>query len=387
MVILFHGNSDVVGDANMHYVYSEMYLNLFDHEPIQILQTNVRNWNFFFNVYPDKVFKDVYSLKAYGMTIYVIFLSFFRLNFEDLNVDLCLFNLLLGITICLFFIKLFKKQNMKKSSNTVFIVLLFLSQLYLFYQHFFFKELFFVFCSVLIFYFIVKYNDNKLYFFCFIVTLLVQSWIRPKLASFLFALYIFLFLYYNYKKIIGFAFLFSFFMINKLVVLFQQNLSKLISINLGHNSSGGYCFKIIEDYYYQVDPDLNFIKFNSFRVVIKGILNAFYQPNPFNWYNTNYAIFNIYNITWYFSVVFAFIGMSLLLFKRGFSTFYQMILIYIISIALIIGIADGNIGTLVRHRIMIEPYLFVFSAIGVSSLIHIKKITQGKEMKKYESNN
>lgn len=69
-------------------------------------------------------------------------------------------------------------------------------------------------------------------------------------------------------------------------------------------------------------------------------------------------------LLWYVCVIFAVFGVRQLI--RGRNTSYAYALLLLAALTLLLSVVEGNVGTLVRHRAMLIPFVVTLAAIGLS---------------------
>lgn len=74
-------------------------------------------------------------------------------------------------------------------------------------------------------------------------------------------------------------------------------------------------------------------------------------------------------LLWYPTVVSAFIGLALLWRSRRWEALY--VVLAGLGIAGVLSLAEGNLGTLVRHRGMVVPYAVIVAAVGAAAVARV----------------
>lgn len=150
--------------------------------------------------------------------------------------------------------------------------------------------------------------------------------------------------------------------------IFQE----LFVLHTGYVNTGGKVYRVLDNRYYE-RPNLVYgmgwveIIFSSARSLIHFLFE------PFPWRMVNFSLLFAYlqMVIWYILFFFACVGF--LKIKDYNYTLYLPLVFYLLMGTLIIALPSGNVGTVFRHRDILSPFFFVFSAVGISYVFNFKK--------------
>ncbi len=151
-------------------------------------------------------------------------------------------------------------------------------------------------------------------------------------------------------------------------VLFES----LWALHYGYIITGGSTYRFWpERYYADEDKGPREISLSeSAWTTLKGVFHLLTQPHPWA-ARTAAQLAGIPVVTlWYGLLILAVFGLGRGL--SGFSIAPWSALIFIALTLAIMGLAEGNVGTAVRHRGNLEPFLLVFSSAGLAKLLDRK---------------
>jgi hypothetical protein len=159
---------------------------------------------------------------------------------------------------------------------------------------------------------------------------------------------------------------------NKAASLFQAALVQ----HTGVLSSGGIIYKLVDgqkqaEYYYSNIPYFtSFFDYATF--FLRGFFHFFGEPFPSSIQSIMLLFFYPFVIIWYGLLAVAVVGIIITLRYRF--KYAVVLLTYLFSMGLVLLLTGGNVGTDIRHRDMISPYIYIFSSVGIAFLLgKIKK--------------
>jgi len=198
--------------------------------------------------------------------------------------------------------------------------------------------------------------------------------------------------------------------ITKLLVLTSAYIGLIVILILGHEAIGNFidrafvsvirihkllfldpsdiasAFKLYTDPIYRSQPiDLRMV--SSFELVISGFKSiAYYFFSPFPWHIPLYSVHPLLLLFYPFSVfnilTFPFVILGIIAaLRRNFATAsFTVLLIALFLIPQ--AMAEGVVGSIVRHRVAFMPFVFIFLSYGFSILVGPKKSTPNPRIEK-----
>jgi hypothetical protein len=132
--------------------------------------------------------------------------------------------------------------------------------------------------------------------------------------------------------------------------------------------SPGYGYKTLEEHFYAETSDIPNLRLGeAVRFLVRGLVAYVTVPLPWKAQSRTAAAYLPEQIVWYLLAVLAPVGL-LFAFRRD-PAVAGLLLGHAIVIAFAVAISSGNVGTLVRHRSLVLPYLVWLSAVGACELI------------------
>lgn len=143
--------------------------------------------------------------------------------------------------------------------------------------------------------------------------------------------------------------------------------TQIISFHIGFVSTGGFIYRLYDDWVYLPHADYGRISyFKLFLVSLKGWLHYFLEPFPWKIYSKLSLVALPQMLIWYFLLPFSILGMLIQLRYNWRKSL--MLIMYFFLTASILSLTGGNIGTDFRIRDVFTPTIILFSAIGLSSM-------------------
>ena len=144
-----------------------------------------------------------------------------------------------------------------------------------------------------------------------------------------------------------------------------------VAKQLGHINSGGTAYYVLPMHYYNNIHNLHLTLFDSSILFFKGWIHMLLEPFPFRM-RTVLALSSYGQmILWYFLLFFSAYGIIISLQVKKFNSL--IMISYITVIGTMIAMNGANVGTTLRLRDMISPFLLIFSIIGLQRFFPIKK--------------
>ena len=144
----------------------------------------------------------------------------------------------------------------------------------------------------------------------------------------------------------------------------QENIHKIMRIQSG--------FAVIDDSGYLVYPAHCYQDFSCnltefFGAYFKGMVYAIFAPFPWQIASKLQLMAYPQIILWYCMLPFVVYGLFSGYRKNGLSAF--ILSLYCFLVLSIFALAEGNVGSLFRHRDMATPFLLIFFAVGLCALL------------------
>ena len=132
--------------------------------------------------------------------------------------------------------------------------------------------------------------------------------------------------------------------------------------------SPGFGYKTLEEHFYAETSNIPNLRLGeAVRFVVRGIVAYVTVPLPWQAQSRAAVAYLPEQIVWYLLAVLAPVGL-LFAFRRD-PTVAGLLLGHALVIAFAVAITGGNVGTLVRHRSLVLPYLVWLSAVGACELL------------------
>ncbi len=290
-----------------------------------------------------------------------------------------LINCLIGVGAGIFIYYIVKDIYGKRTAKLSAILTVFTPSLFL-WSLGFLKDIPFVFIGCAILWSFVRFQKTKraLYLIILIFAILAQYTMRPNLSPALiigtFILSYFLISEIRWrKKIIVFICLLILIVPLSRMIDFKTIVSNqathVLTYSRGVINTGGSIYKIFDDKYYRggsmsLSNNISYIDFT------KGFFKGwfYFLLVPFPWkIHTNLLLMSYPQvILWYLFIPFVFIGMITAFRYKWRETF--IFFVYIILYGSIIALHSGNIGTVFRHRDMLNPIFLIFGSLGLMKI-------------------
>lgn len=137
---------------------------------------------------------------------------------------------------------------------------------------------------------------------------------------------------------------------------------RLIAHHMGVLSSGGWNYNLLgysKDYY----------SIHFFIYYLSGAWFHFMlEPLPWHYFSLSMLASFPQMVVWYGLIVMSMLGIMRLI-KAGKSKEIFPPLVFLILYVTIVGMTSGNIGTVIRFRDTITPFIIMFASCGIASLV------------------
>jgi len=139
-------------------------------------------------------------------------------------------------------------------------------------------------------------------------------------------------------------------------------------IHLGHITTPGYTYKLLDPRLYDVDVDLRSITVpEEMRFVARAFTAYVVQPTPWSIQSRATLAYLPEQVVWYLLVLL--VPAGIVAAARRDLLLTSVLVMYAVAAAVMVALTGGNVGTLVRHRGLALPYLVWFGGLGASRLV------------------
>ncbi len=143
---------------------------------------------------------------------------------------------------------------------------------------------------------------------------------------------------------------------------------KSMTTHIGHITTGGTNYKLFPDSFYTRSDALdNITPRDTARYLIKSSFYFLLVPFPWDVETRHQLLFLPQTLLWYIYLCLAVIGTAYSLNKHRRDSL--SLILYVLAVTFCLGASSGNIGTVIRHRDLISPIIFILSAVGINVLM------------------
>ena len=151
----------------------------------------------------------------------------------------------------------------------------------------------------------------------------------------------------------------------------QPQLQWLALQHIGHVKTEGNAYKLLDERFYvdaaRDDMIATWTPTEQLRYFVKATASFITVPLPWQARSTTEILFLPQQIIWYLMVLFAVVGSVSGLRRDPFVTCMLLAIVVVGSVAVALG--SGNIGTMVRHRDTVVPFVVWLSAGGAVATV------------------
>lgn len=153
----------------------------------------------------------------------------------------------------------------------------------------------------------------------------------------------------------------------------MERLRTAAIVHLGHVNTEGYHYKLVDQRFYSGSPDQNPVLLQSMtrdealRFMLRAMSSFVLVPLPWQSASRSQLLFIPQQLIWYGLVLLAAVGAVKAVRRDAFVAWLFIGLIG--TSAVVIAPHEGNMGTLVRHRDGIVPFVICLSAIGLAFML------------------
>jgi hypothetical protein len=141
--------------------------------------------------------------------------------------------------------------------------------------------------------------------------------------------------------------------------------------NAGHVFTVGHGYKLLDEGFYVAPTAKREYQLDvaeAGRYVVRAVTSYLLMPLPWQMETTGELAYLPEQLFWYVLLLLLPIGAVAAL-KRD-RTIAALLVAYILPTAAVVALTTGNVGTLIRHRTLIVPFVVWVSAVGFASLMH-----------------
>jgi len=144
-----------------------------------------------------------------------------------------------------------------------------------------------------------------------------------------------------------------------------NGLDRAATEHTGHVFTVGHAYKLLDAPFYvfpHAGQEYSLTPAEAARFVVRGIASYLVVPLPWQIATTGELVYLPEQVFWYVLIVLAPIGVVAGYRRDPMVT--SLLVGYLIPTAAVVALTTGNVGTLIRHRTLIVPYLIWLSAMG-----------------------
>lgn len=138
-------------------------------------------------------------------------------------------------------------------------------------------------------------------------------------------------------------------------------------LHIGHVNTEGYSYRLLDQRFYSGDSFESMTWGEAQRFVVRSAASFVFVPLPWQSLSRSQLLFLPQQLIWYGLVLFAAVGLVRACQADLFATWLCLGMTG--AGAVVIALNEGNIGTLVRHRDSVVPFVICLSAMGMYSAL------------------
>jgi hypothetical protein len=143
----------------------------------------------------------------------------------------------------------------------------------------------------------------------------------------------------------------------------RAGLAQTAQMQIGHVFTVGHAYKTLDEgFYVKWYGDTTLTDGEAARYVIRSIASFLIEPLPWHMTTRSELIFLPEHMLWYVAMPVALIGIAAGLRRERLAT--CLLIGLIVPTAMVVALTNGNVGTLIRFRGLVWPYIIVLSALG-----------------------
>jgi hypothetical protein len=139
--------------------------------------------------------------------------------------------------------------------------------------------------------------------------------------------------------------------------------------NAGHVFTVGHGYKLLDDEFYVVPgakPRFDLDLPEALRYVLRAAASYLVVPLPWQMATRGELVYLPEQIFWYGVLILAPVGAIAAARRNRIAA--SLLVAYLVPTAVVVAMTTGNVGTLIRHRTLIVPFVVWLGALGLASL-------------------
>jgi hypothetical protein len=140
--------------------------------------------------------------------------------------------------------------------------------------------------------------------------------------------------------------------------------------NAGHVFTVGHGYKLLDEEFYVIPgakPQFDLSLPEAGRYVVRAVASYVAVPLPWQMETRGEVVYLPEQIFWYALLILAPFG-AVAAAKRD-RTVAALLVAYVVPTAIVVAMTTGNVGTLIRHRTLIVPFLVWIGALGFAAVM------------------
>jgi hypothetical protein len=150
----------------------------------------------------------------------------------------------------------------------------------------------------------------------------------------------------------------------------MSQLESAAVLHIGHARTEGHSYRVLDQRFYsghpRTDPIAEMTPLEGARFAVRAVASFVLVPLPWQAESPQEILFVPQQVAWYVMVVLAFVGLAAGLRRDPLLT--CLLAAFIAGGTAAIALNSGNIGTMVRHRDTVVPFVVWLSALGAAEL-------------------
>ncbi len=140
-------------------------------------------------------------------------------------------------------------------------------------------------------------------------------------------------------------------------------------LHIGNVRTEGHAYKLLDQRFYSAVDDTisTMTPVEGLRFAARGVVSFILVPLPWQVQSRSEMVFLAQQVVWYVLVIFAFVGLIAGLRRDALVT--CMLAGLTATGTAVIALNSGNIGTMVRHRDTVVPFVVWLSAVGIVATV------------------
>lgn len=138
-------------------------------------------------------------------------------------------------------------------------------------------------------------------------------------------------------------------------------------VQVGNVNTTGHGYKVLDQRFYSGDKVITMTGAEALRFVARAGASFILVPLPWDLASASELLFLPEQIAWYALVALALVGCVVGLRQDAFAT--CLLIGYILAGSAVVAVSSGNVGSMIRHRGIVLPFVVWLSAVGAVQLL------------------